>query len=323
MYSGGLDSTIAVHLLQQQGIDVLALHFVLPFRSGFGFSHSEVRGYAEALNVPLRIEEEGAEYLEMISDPRFGFGTNANPCIDGRIHRMQKAKVIMLETGAQFIATGEVVGQRPMSQRKDCMLMIEKRAELKGILLRPLSAQVLAPTIAETSGLVDRSKLVGITGRGRKMQFEYSKRFGLKHSAPAGGCLLTTIEVGARFMEQREHEGAMTMTDFKLFAYGRHFRISPHARLIVGRDKSENGIMDSLFEPGDRKFLMADILGPVGLGRGEFSPEDIRTACAIVARYSKDRTKQTADVRVFQNNDSQKVSVTPATDEICDKYRIA
>ena len=180
MFSGGLDSTIAVHLLKQQGIDVTALYFVLPFESGLDFDHAAVKRYANGLSVPLRIEEEGEGFLDMVSSPDFGYGKHANPCIDCRIHRLKKAKGIMDEIGASFIVTGEVIGQRPKSQRKDSLILIERKAGLEGILLRPLSAQLLEPTIPETKGWVDRSKLLAISGRGRKEQLAYSKKYGLK-----------------------------------------------------------------------------------------------------------------------------------------------
>ena len=143
MFSGGLDSTIAVHLMKSMGFDVLALHFVLPFYSEVGNSHAEIKEKAMRLSVALRIEEEGEDYMAMFKDPHFGYGKNMNPCIDCRIHRLRKAALIKEQEGASFIATGEVLGQRPMSQHKNSLNAIEKRSGLRGLLLRPLSAQLL------------------------------------------------------------------------------------------------------------------------------------------------------------------------------------
>lgn len=322
MFSGGLDSTIAVHLLKQKGLDILALYFVLPFESGLGFDHTAVKKYAEALSVPLRIEEEGNDFLNMVSSPDFGYGKHANPCIDCRIHRLKKAKVIMDETGASFIATGEVIGQRPKSQRKDSLLLIEKQAGLKGLLLRPLSAQLLEPTIPENQGWVDRSKLLAIRGRSRKEQLAYAKKYGLKHDAPAGGCVLTEKEVANRFLELRSHKKEISLNDFKLLAYGRHFRINPSPRLIVGRYKGENDIIEKLFEEGDIKIELAEITGPTALGRGVFTEDNIQKAASIVARYSRDRGEISTLVKIEKEGVVRNIKVKPAFDEDCEKLRI-
>jgi tRNA-specific 2-thiouridylase len=322
MFSGGLDSTIAVHLLKQQGLSVTALHFALPFESGLDFDHSAVKKYADGLSVPLRIEEEGEEFLGMVSNPEFGYGKCANPCIDCRIHRLKKAEVIMDEVGASFIATGEVIGQRPKSQRKDSLLLIERTAGLEGLLLRPLSAQLLEPTIPETKGWVDRSKLLAIKGRSRKEQIAYAKKYELKHGAPAGGCVLTEKEVANRFVELKKHEGKISLSDFKLLAYGRHFRINPEPRLIVGRFKGENDIIEKLFEEGDIKIGLAEITGPIGLGRGVFAEDDIQKAASIVARYSRDRGKDSTLVKIEKEGVVRNIKVKPTCDEDCNKLRI-
>lgn len=322
MFSGGLDSTIAVHLLKRQGLSVTALHFVLPFESGLGFDHATIKKYAEALSVPLRIEEESEEFLNMVRSPDFGYGKHVNPCVDCRIHRLKKARTIMDETGVSFIATGEVIGQRPKSQRKDSLLLIEKQAGLEGFLLRPLSAQLLESTIPETKGWVDRSKLLAIRGRSRKEQFAYVKNYGLKHAAPAGGCVLTEKEVANRFLELRDYKKEITLNDFKLLAYGRHFRINPEPRLIVGRFKGENDIIEKLFEEGDIKIGLAEITGPIGLGRGVFAEDDIQKAASIVARYSRDRVKDSTLVKIEKEGVVRNIKVKPTCDEDCNKLRI-
>ena len=322
MFSGGLDSVIAVHLLKQQKLDILALHFILPFESGLGFDYTAVKEYAEALAVPLRIEEEGDDFLIMMSAPDFGYGKHVNPCIDCRIHRLKKAKAIMDEVGASFIATGEVIGQRPKSQRKDSLLLIEKQAGLEDLLLRPLSAQLLEPTIPENEGWVDRCKLLAIRGRSRKEQLAYAKKYGLKHGAPAGGCVLTEKEVANRFLELRRHKKEIFLNDFKLLAYGRHFRIKPGSRLIVGRFKGENDIIEKLFEEGDIKIELAEITGPTALGRGVFTEDDIHKAASIVARYSRDREKETTLVKTEKEGVIINIEVKPASDEDCNRLRI-
>jgi tRNA-specific 2-thiouridylase len=317
MFSGGLDSTIAVHLLQQQNIDVLALHFILPFRVGFGLTHGAINEAAEYLKVPLMVVEEGEEFLSMVRDPHFGYGKNANPCLDCRIHRLTKAAAIMRECGAEFIATGEVLGQRPMSQRRDCLYTVVKRSGLEGLLLRPLSALHLNPTIPEEKGWVDRTKLLAIGGRGRSAQLAYARQYGLRYSTPGGGCQLTVSQIGNRFHDLRDHLPDFGLTDFKLLAYGRHFRLSPRVRLIVSRRDSENIFIYSLRQPGDRVLTMADTPGPVAVLRGAAEESQVLEAAAIISRYCRERGKAQANVTIATGDTSIVVTVSPATAEEC------
>jgi tRNA-specific 2-thiouridylase len=323
MFSGGLDSTVVVHLLKSQGIKVKALHFVLPFYSGLGLTHQKIREYADHLGVPLQIEEEGEEYIEMIRDPRFGFGKHANPCVDCRIRRLVHAKKIMQAEGASFIATGEVAGQRPMSQGYNSMNAIEKRAEVKGFLLRPLSAKLLPSTEAENSGLVDRDKLFNWSGRGRILQLEYAEKFNLKHATPAGGCILTTVDSSRRFHEFVDHTPDYSLLDFKLLAYGRHFRINPSCKLIVGRNDQENEIIIQLLSAVNNSLEMLDSLGPDGFIRGNYSEEDLLLCCALLARFSKEKNNENVRVALMENAKIVRtIIVAPADIAICDKYRI-
>jgi tRNA U34 2-thiouridine synthase MnmA/TrmU len=323
MFSGGLDSVIACHLLMSQGCEVTALHFVLPFESGLGLEHLKVKEFAEYLKVPLKIVEEGEEFLPMVKDPGFGYGKHANPCVDCRIHRVKKAAVIMKEIEALFLATGEVIGQRPMSQRRDSMLSIENHSGLKGYLLRPLSAALLEPTIPEIKGWVDRSRLLGISGRGRKDQVAYAKEFGLKHAQPGGGCLLTEVEIAERFLDLKSRNPDFKLDDFKFLAYGRHFRIKDKLVLIVGRNDSENMVLQKLKDKtSDTLMHMADIQGPLALVRGKLEESDIRICASITARYSKARGDLSANVKIEKNGEERVVSVAPAEDEFCRKIRI-
>jgi hypothetical protein len=322
MFSGGLDSVIACHLLKSLGCEVTALHFVLPFQAGLGLEHRVVRDYAEALDVPLMLVEEGNEFLDMARDPHFGYGKHANPCVDCRIHRLKKAGVIMKETGSLFLATGEVAGQRPMSQRMETMIFIEKQSGLSGYLLRPLSALLLEPTIPETNGLVDRSRLLGISGRGRKEQLEYARRFGLKHSTPAGGCILTQAEIGDRFMELRRTNSDFELDDFKMLAYGRHFRINPYLKLIVGRDDRDNTMLMKIAGEDDVKFLMAGMEGPLAVAKGAGSESDESVCASITARYSKAKNEGAAAVKILRGTAEKILEVKPASDEFCASLRI-
>lgn len=323
MFSGGLDSTIVAHLLKSMGLNIKALHFVLPFYSGINCTHKQIRDYASQLDIPIQIEEEGEEYIEMIRNPHFGFGKNANPCVDCRIHRLAKAKRIMENEGASFIATGEVAGQRPMSQGYNTLQAIENRAGVKGLLVRPLSAKLLDPSQAELKGIINREKLFSWSGRGRLPQLEYAKRFNLKHAPPAGGCLLTTIGSAKRFHEFIEHTPDYHLNDFKLLAYGRHFRINSKSKFIVARNEAENYIMLKLLAPYDCYLQMVDSLGPIGTIRGYYSEEELHTCSSILCRFSKEREKTNVRIALMNGESAVKVfTVTPANDDFCEKIRI-
>jgi hypothetical protein len=323
MFSGGLDSSIAVHMLKSQGLSVLALHFVLPFYSGIGRTHDRIRSYAGTLGIPLRIIEEGEEFFAMVQSPAWGFGKNANPCLDCRIHRLKRAKSIMEETGAAFIATGEVIGQRPKSQRRECFRMIEKQTGLDGRLLRPLCARLLPPTIAEEQGLVDREKLFSHSGRGRFMQLAYAQQHGIGHSAPAGGCLLTDVGSSRRYLALAAKYPDIGLEDFKLIAWGRHFAIGERSRIVIARNDRENGIFEHIISTQDLVFDLADAPGPMGIGRGVFTDDDIRRAASFVARYSRSRGDALARVRVYRTGETGTVmEVVPADPADCEGCRL-
>jgi tRNA-uridine 2-sulfurtransferase len=324
MFSGGLDSIIAAHLLKSLGIEVLGLHFVLPFYSGLGADYRTVQDRSRMLGIPLRIEEEGEDFLAMFKDPSFGYGKNINPCLDCRIHRLSKAALIMRQEGAAFIATGEVVGQRPMSQRRDCLDIVEKRTGLRGLLLRPLSAGLLRPTIPENEGWVDRTRLLSIGGRGRKDQIAYATAHGLAYPSPAGGCILTHEQTALRCNDLLRSSPDFSLADFKLLAYGRHFRISPAVRVIIARDDAENSVLEKLLCPDDYRLTLTDGLGPLGILRatGPVSKEELGKACSLLARYSKARSQEEARVSICRNGATSVMSIHPAREEECEASRL-
>jgi hypothetical protein len=319
MFSGGLDSTIAVHMMRRQGIDVLALYFVLPFYSGLGLAHEAIKSSASMLDVPLRIEEEGEEYLAMFKNRQFGFGKNVNPCLDCRIHRLGRAAAIMKDVGASFIVTGEVVGQRPMSQRRECLDIIDKRTGLRGLILRPLSAKILKPTIPEEQGQVNREELLDLWGRGRKGQIAYAKHFNLTYPNPAGGCLLTHARTAERYADLASNNPDFSLNDFKLLAYGRHFRLSPILRLIMARDDSENDAIAALTLLGDRFIVLKDMVGPVGIIRGEGTQEHVKAACSIFTKYTRARTLAVTRVEMTCNSETAILEIVPAKEDECER----
>lgn len=323
MFSGGLDSVITAHLLKSLGLDVHALHFVLPFDAGLGKTHASIRRRAEVIGVPLSIIEETDSFLEVLKEPSFGFGKNANPCIDCRIHRLIVAAGVMRERGAKFIATGEVLGQRPMSQRYDAMRSIEKRAGLSGLLLRPLSAHHLEPTIPEQEGMVDRSRLMGIKGRGRKEQLAYATAHGLEYGTPGGGCILTNEMTANRYEDLVAHDPQYPFEDLRLIAWGRRFRLSPSAVVHVGRDEAENVVLEKIRLASDTSFQLVDHAGPYAIARGMVGAADRELCAQIVVRYStKASAEERARVLVQWPEGEATIDAVPVPREVCDQLRI-
>ncbi|NPA58493.1 MAG: hypothetical protein GXN94_04270, partial [Aquificae bacterium] len=239
LYSGGLDSTLAIKLVQNQGIDVVALHFYTGFcitetkrrrgekkPDGTPYMNPALK-YAAKYGFKLEIVDISEEYFNIITNPKYGYGANINPCIDCRAFMYKKAKEIMEEIGADFIVSGEVLNQRPMSQHLKAMKTIEREAGVEGLVLKPLSAKLLPPTIPEIKGWVDREKLEGIAGRSRKRQLQLAKELGIdEFEQPAGGCCYLTDENFARkYLETLSTENRITREDLYLLTIGRHFRL--------------------------------------------------------------------------------------------------
>jgi tRNA-specific 2-thiouridylase len=285
LLSGGLDSILAAKLILNQGIDVVALHFVSPFclcEKGV-FEASEA---AKQLSVPLKVVDVGGEYLKMVRKPRHGYGKNMNPCIDCRIFILKKAKKYAKEVGASFIFTGEVLGERPMSQRFQAMKIIEEESGLKGKILRPLSARLLPETVMEKKGLVDREKLLDIRGRSRKPQIKLAKEFNIKdYPSPAGGCLLTCREYADKLRDLFKHKKRCSMADVSLLKVGRHFRLGKN-KIIVGRNESENKILTAKKTRNDYYFEVPDVGSPITVLQGAKTKNAIETAAALTAFYS-------------------------------------
>jgi tRNA U34 2-thiouridine synthase MnmA/TrmU len=288
LFSGGLDSSLAIKLILEQGIEVVALHFFTPFctcnNKGCNSSVSKV---VSQLGIKLKTVFLADEYFEMLKKPKFGYGSNLNPCIDCRILILRKAKEFMEEVGASFIVTGEVLNQRPMSQRLKTLKLIEREAGVEGLVVRPLSAKVLPITIPESVGIVDRDKFLGIVGRGRKVQLSLAEEYGIEgYGCPSGGCLLTDPSFARRMKDLMIHNPGFTLRDVMLLKVGRHFRISDSAKLVVGRDKKENNFLEKYCEKSWYLFSVVNTNGPRAVGVGELSEEEILVCCKIVTRYA-------------------------------------
>ena len=288
LISGGLDSSLAVKAIQNQGIEVLAINFLIPFLKYdvTNSNNSFAKKITEQLGCEFKIITLTDDYLEMVKNPKYGYGKNFNPCIDCKILMLKQAKNIMADVGVSFIVTGEVLGQRPMSQHKQSLQRIEEESGLKGLLVRPLSALLLPPTIPQEKGWLKRKFLFDIQGRGRRRQIALAKEWGVEeYPWPGGGCLLTDPNFCRRLKDLLKYDKLST-EGIELLKLGRHFRITPDFKLIVGRDKSENEKLTSLAKSQDSFFEPKKLPGPAGIGRGLANQELKDIAARIIARYT-------------------------------------
>lgn len=301
LISGGLDSILAARLVRDQGYDVTGLYFTSAFSKSYGREEdTPAVAVSRAMNLDLRIRDLGMPYIDLIRTPRHGYGKNSNPCIDCKIFMLNEAKKVMQELGAPFVVTGEVLGQRPMSQRRDTLHVIERDAGLRGLILRPLSATVLPPTLAEQDGLIDRGRLLGISGRGRTVQLRLAERYGIRgFSTPAGGCLLTDKGFSARLKDLFDHGGDGTEAEVQLLKFGRHFRLNRQAKLIVGRTEKDNESILQHHHPAlDVVLDVRDYPSPVGLLQGAADRNTLLLAAAICVGYSRAPKLSPVDVAV-------------------------
>ncbi len=333
MVSGGLDSTIATKLLAGMGIEVHGLNLstgfcltdhhraMAKFEPERSTDSKQLRN--EALRagmdtqVPVKIVDIAEEYLkEVVLEPQYGRGQGMNPCIDCRIFMLVKARTIMEEMGAHFVFTGEVLGQRPMSQHMQALNLIEEKAGLKGLLLRPLSAKYLEPTVPEQKGWVDREQLLDIQGRSRKVQMGLAETYGIDdYPQPAGGCcFLPDLNFSERLQDTFAHiedRTRLTREDMLLLKVGRHFRLPSGVKVIVGRDSSENAFIQGLSE-GRWILQVIDHGGPLTLVDAAAGDEDLERAAELTARYSQGREEERVQVRLTRGDTERDLEVTPA-----------
>ncbi len=327
LLSGGLDSTLAVRVMLELGVEVLAVNFVTPFctcdHGGAGCGRQAARA-AGGLSVPLRVIPLGDDYLEMVASPAHGYGRNMNPCIDCRIMMQEKAGAMMREEGASFIFTGEVLGQRPMSQRRDAMDIIDRESGLRGYVLRPLSARLLRPTLVEEQGLVNRDKLLAISGRGRKPQMTLAADYGIRdYPCPAGGCLLTSEGFANRIRDLVESGQRLTLRDVNLAKVGRHFRVSPTCKVVVGRNQKENEQLERFVE-GNTILRPHSTRGPLTLAVGTPDADEVCTTARIAARYCTSPPGEPVGIEALSPDARQAtlLTVRPTGDDELARYRI-
>ena len=316
MLSGGLDSILAIRLMQEQGVEVQAVNFSIDFCACVMQDGENIATKtAKMLGVPIKVIDITEEYIGVLKNPKHGYGANINPCIDCKIFMLKKAKEMMAEFSASFIITGEVLGERPMSQRLDALNIITRDSGLKGFLLRPLSAKLLDPTIPEKEGAVDREKLLDISGRSRKPQMALAEKYGIKeYPNPAGGCLLTDPGFTKRVKDLIKHN-ELTVENLKFLTAGRHFRLSSSAKLAVGRDKEENEKLQAMANEKDIVFKLKDHQGPLAILRGAHDNDTISLSASVMAYHTKFRDESALKVDYWSKESTAKrtISINPAS----------
>lgn len=326
LYSGGLDSTLACRVVAAQGIRVIAVKFVTPF---FGYDllgrqQEHVSEVMEKYSIELRLQDITAAYLQMLGNPPHGYGKNFNPCIDCKILLLARARQLMEQWNGSFLITGEVIGQRPMSQRKDTLRVIERDSGCEGLLVRPLCARRLAPTRPEIEGLVDRDRLLDFSGRSRTPQIRLAEDFGITdYPNPAGGCMLTDPNLAGRIARYYREHDAVLAEDILLLLTGRHFRLPHGGWLVLGRNERENQRILALRQPTDYHLFLRDRPGPTGLARYTTDPQDLQAAAGLVVRYGRKPGNSTraATVILECGRKSSSLTVSPLDDWIFQTWR--
>lgn len=328
LLSGGLDSILATRLILDQGIEVEAVNFLTIFCNctSSGKTCLASKSAATSLGIDLKVFEVTGDYIEIVKAPKHGYGRNLNPCLDCRIFMFKKAGEYMKETNASFIVTGEVLGERPMSQRMDAMRIIENESGLKGLIVRPLCAKLMEPTVPEKEGIVNREKLLDIRGRSRKPQIQLARDLGINdYPCPAGGCLLTDEGFANRMRDLMKYNPNFTVHDIKLLKIGRHFRLGPGAKLIVGRNEEENNKLSKLADADDISFWPSNRNGPLGIGRGVFDKNLIDITSCIIAKYS-DRQQADSQIEIgYSGNFTASpgsIITCPAEEDLLNRLRI-
>ncbi len=313
LLSGGLDSQLAVRVIQEQGIEVVGLNFTSPFFGG----GDELKKVGQRLGIEVLFPEVGDAYLELLRNPAHGFGRNCNPCIDCHAFMMRRAGEMMANLGASFIITGEVLGQRPMSQNRNALKAVEKTAGLEGYILRPLCAKLLEETIPEQKGWVDREKLLNFHGRGRNPQMELAAKLGVTdYPTPAGGCLLTQEATARRIKRYFSFRPELNALDeLMVLKVGRHFYLDDNTLLVVGRNQSDNRILAGIGRPGDRYIRIDHHPGPLALLRtSEAAPAALlEQGARITARYGDGKNEPQVEARILNlsQEETARITVTP------------
>lgn len=308
LLSGGLDSMLAICVLRDQGIHMEGVVFKSPF-----FDIKPALAAAEQLQVKLHIVDFSTDILTLVRNPPHRFGGAMNPCIDCHAKMIERAGEFMREGGYDFVSTGEVLNQRPMSQNRQSLETVAVHSGLKGLLVRPLSAQLLEPTTPELDGRIDRSKLCAIQGRNRQPQLELVRRFGItSYPSPAGGCLLTEKGFCRKLRDLYDHtEGIPSVKDVQLLKFARHFRLPDGGRIIVGRNRADNQNLKALAQDGRTILHTVNVPGPTAAVLGPITEADLLRAAAIIADYGDKGTLPEITVKVITPEETREFAVKP------------
>lgn len=334
IFSGGLDSLLASKIMVNEGFDVTILHFYTGFTDKLYKERARLTGkawqpseslvkVAEQTGAKFMAIDVSEEYVDIITNPRWGYGSAVNPCIDCHIFFLRKAREMMEREGAVLVFSGEVLGQRPMSQQRTTLRQIEKNAGLTGRLLRPLSAKLLDPTIPETEGIVNTENLYDISGRGRKRQMELAKEFGITfYPDPGGGCVLTDINFARRFKDLLSHlDGRKpTMNEINSLKAGRHLRLKSGAKILAGRNGEENDYLLGFLREDCWVFDTLDCSGTTLFMFGDPDTVDMELAASITARYSKCSEMEIVKVSASKGDKTREFLVKPCAPEEIEQY---
>lgn len=326
LYSGGLDSTLAILTVMRQGVEVKAVTFMNHFGCEISDRSSCSKNpFAAAAQFGFEVKlcHLSGKFIEIVKNPKFGHGRNMNPCMDCRILMLREAREFMDMAGADFIITGEVIGQRPMSQRRDALDIIDRESGLRGFVLRPLSARLLKVTVPEEKGMVARELLHNFSGRSRKPQMALAREYGLTdYPSPAGGCLLTEPNYSYRLRELLDHIPDPSLEELLLLRLGRHFRTSPHCKIIVGREQGENEALLRIAGMQGIRIRIEGYGSPVALVRGYADESDIRTAASICARYSDAKHLPAVIAKISDGTRTYRIEVGAAGEDLLDSLRV-
>lgn len=329
LLSGGLDSTLAVKLMIDQGIEVHALNFTSAFctcNSGGvnkGGCKSESKRVAEEFGIAIKVVTKGFDYIEIVRNAKHGYGKGMNPCVDCRIYMFRQAKEFMKEIGASFIITGEVLGQRPMSQRKEAFRIIEKESGLEGLILRPLSAKQLEPTIPEKNGLVDRERLLDVLGRSRRQQIDLAEELDINdYPCPSGGCLLTDKIFSKKVRDLLANKKEVSKKDLALLKAGRHFRYEG-VKIVVGKNEADNVKLKNLLQPGNTLIEPVDFPGPVAIIDGDAKNGVRAFTGSLILKYALEKAGDKRTFRAVHGDQTEEFTVDgPAPDHTIEETRV-
>lgn len=325
LISGGLDSSLAAKIVKDLGVDVYGVYFSMPWGCCDKTHAMEAAQQIGIKFITLQLDER---YLEIIRKPKHGYGSALNPCVDCRVHMFSRAAQYMKHIGGEFVFTGEVLGQRQMSQQKHSMRKIEQASGLSGRLLRPLTAGLLEPTIPEIEGKLDRSKLLSLSGRSRREQLNLAEKYKINtFSTPAGGCLLTDKNFAERMKDTLKH-GYRNFRETIALKWGRHFRINENIKFVLGRDEEENNSLIRYAHPDDIIMQLEDNLGPTLIIKGNPVPEEaLALGASFIHKYSKHKDNPTAQPMIYwkasdKNSIKQRLSTLIAEDSLIKKYKV-